>query len=913
MNKAPENSNKLQQIPSHNNINDIDPIETKEWIDSIDSVVQHSGIDRANFLINKLIDDLRRNGANLAFETTSSYINTIPLHQQERRNDADLDLERKIRSYIRWNALVMVVKANLESSELGGHIASSQSSMTLYDVGFNYFFRGNDYHPNGGDMIFFQGHASPTMYARSYLEGVISEDQLLNFRQEVDGKGLSSYPHPRLMPDYWQFPTVSMGLGPIMSIYQARFMFYLEHRGLIEKSDRKVWAFLGDGEMDEPESLGAISLAGREKLDNLVFVINCNLQRLDGPVRGNGKIIQELESVFHGAGWNVIKVIWGSGWDALLARDKTGLLLKRMTEVVDGDYQKLKSKDGAFVRKHFFGAYPELLELVKHMSDDEIFSLARGGHDSSKVYAAYHRVVNHPNGKPSVILVKTVKGYGMGSAGEGQNTTHSQKKMTTDQLVRFRDRFSVPLSDKQVENLEFYKPPVGSSEANFIQERRKELGGFLPERRVNDKPLKIGAIENLFANILEGSKREMSTTMAFVRALTSLCKDKDLGKYIVPIVPDEARTFGMEGLFRQLGIYSSSGQLYEPEDSDKMLWYKEDEKGQILQEGINEAGAVSEWIAAATSYANHGVNMIPMYIFYSMFGLQRTGDLCWAAGDLQARGFLLGATSGRTTLAGEGLQHQDGHSHILSSTIPSCVSYDPTFSYELAVILHYGLIDMYQNQNNVFYYITLMNENYAQPEMPKEKDIQENIIKGMYLLSRNSVKAKSKGSVDLISCGSILNETLEAAKLLAEDWQIQSNIFSATSFTQMAREGYNYDRNKRFSLKNDKKPHFTSILEKEGSRDKKSPVVCATDYMRSFAEQVRFLTNRPFYVLGTDGFGRSDLRVKLRSYFEVNRYHIVVCSLNALVEQGIIEADLVKKAIKKYNIDVKKPNPLQLS
>jgi len=879
---------------------DIDPQETQEWLDALDAVIANEGLERAHFLLEKLIDDARRSGANLPFSNNTAYLNTIPPHLQDQ-HPGDTALERRIKSLVRWNAMAMVVRANKESSELGGHIASFASAATLYDVGLNHFFRAPS-HEHGGDLIFMQGHSAPGIYARAYLEGRLDEEQLDNFRQEVDGNGLSSYPHPWLMPDFWQFPTVSMGLGPIMAIYQARFMKYLQDRGIANTTNRKVWAFCGDGEMDEPESLGAISLGGREKLDNLVFVINCNLQRLDGPVRGNGKIIQELESVFRGAGWNVIKVIWGGYWDPLLARDKDGLLRKRMEEAVDGEYQNYKAKDGAYVRKHFFGKYPELKAMVATMSDEDIWRLNRGGHDPHKVYAAYAAAMKH-TGQPTVILTKTVKGYGMGEAGEGQNITHSQKKMNIDALKAFRERFDIPLSEAQVERAEYYRPADDSEEIQYLNERRKELGGYLPSRTHLAAPLEIPDID-IFKAMLEGSgEREMSTTMAFVRMLTTLARDKKIGKNVVPIVPDEARTFGMEGMFRQLGIYSSVGQLYEPQDRDQVMFYKEDKSGQILEEGINEAGAMSSWIAAATAYSSHGVNMIPFYIYYSMFGFQRIGDLAWAAGDMQARGFLIGGTAGRTTLAGEGLQHQDGHGLLMASTIPNCVAYDPCFAYEMAVIIHDGMRRMMKDQENIYYYITAMNENYVQPAMPK--GTEKGIVKGMYRFSEDTAK-KGEPKVQLFGSGTILREVIAAAEQLKNDWGISADVWSVTSYNELAREARDCER---WNMLNpDKKPR-TSYVEQQLS-GVEGPVVSSSDYVRNVAEQIRKFVPATYTVLGTDGFGRSDTRKQLRKHFEVNSNYITLAALKTLADEGTIPAARVKDAIKKYRISVKKPNPL---
>ncbi len=879
---------------------DIDPQETQEWLDAISAVIENEGVERAHFLLEKLIDNARRNGANLPFSNNTAYLNTIPPHLEER-TPGDPELEYKIRSLIRWNAMAMVVRANRESSELGGHIASFASAATLYDVGFNHFFHAPD-HQHGGDLVFVQGHSAPGIYARAYLEGRLNEDQLDNFRQEVDGNGLSSYPHPWLMPDFWQFPTVSMGLGPIMSIYQARFMKYLQHRGLAKTDNRKVWAFCGDGEMDEPESLGAISLAGREKLDNLIFVINCNLQRLDGPVRGNGKIIQELESVFRGAGWNVIKVIWGSYWDPLLAKDKDGLLRKRMEEVVDGDYQNYKAKDGAYVREHFFGKYPELKAMVAHMSDEDIWRLNRGGHDPHKVYAAYAAAMKH-TGQPTVILTKTVKGYGMGEAGEGQNTTHSQKKMNVEALRAFTKRFNIPLSDEQIENAEYYKPDTDSPEIRYLHERRKALGGYLPSRKNLAAPLEVPDL-SIFDALLKGSgEREMSTTMAFVRMLTMLARDKKIGKNVVPIVPDEARTFGMEGMFRQLGIYSSVGQLYEPQDKEQVMFYKEDKSGQILEEGINEAGSMSSWIAAATAYSAHGINMIPFYIYYSMFGFQRIGDLAWAAGDMQARGFLIGGTAGRTTLAGEGLQHQDGHGLLLASTIPNCVAYDPCYAYEMAVIIHDGMRRMVQEQENIYYYITAMNENYVQPPMPK--GVEQGIVRGMYRLQQNKAK-KGQPKVQLFGSGTILREVIAAAELLQKDWNIAADIWSVTSYNELARNARACERWNM--LHPDEQPR--SAYVEDCLRDVEGPIIASSDYVRNVPDQIRGYVGRRYTVLGTDGYGRSDTRKKLRRHFEVNRHYVVLATIKTLVDEGKLETSVISEVIEQYRLDADKPNPL---
>ncbi|QDD12028.1 pyruvate dehydrogenase (acetyl-transferring), homodimeric type [Candidatus Methylopumilus rimovensis] len=879
-------------------IPDIDNQETQEWLDALNAVIETEGVERAHFLIESMIDQARRSGANLPYNATTAYLNTIPTHLQQR-HPGNPDMERRIRALIRWNAVMTVLRANEKSPGVGGHIASFQSAATLYDVGFNHFFRAaNDKFQ--GDLVYFQGHSSPGVYARAYLEGRINEEQLSNFRMETGGKGLSSYPHPWLMPDFWQFPTVSMGLGPIMGIYQARFLKYLHDRGIADTSDRKVWVFCGDGEMDEPESLGAISLASREKLDNLIFVVNCNLQRLDGPVRGNGKIIQELESDFRGSGWNVIKVIWGSYWDPLIAMDKTGLLKKRMEECVDGEYQNFKAKGGAYTREHFFGKYPELKEMVAAMSDQDIWRLNRGGHDPHKVYAAYAAATSH-KGQPSVVLAKTVKGYGMGDAGEGQNITHQQKSMDISSLKAFRDRFDLQITDEEVEKLSFHKPAPDSPEIKYMMERREALGGFVPQRKRKGNALKTPPLST-FENMLTATgEREISTTMAFVRILSTLVRDKELGKYVVPIVPDEARTFGMEGMFRQLGIYSSVGQLYEPQDSDQVMFYKEQRDGQILEEGINEAGSFSSWVAAATSYTVNGIQMIPFYIFYSMFGFQRIGDLAWAAGDSRARGFLLGATAGRTTLNGEGLQHEDGHSQLMAAMIPNCVSYDPTFSYELAVIMQDGLKRMVENQEDVFYYITLMNENYSHPEMPK--GVEADIIKGMYPFSTSKVKGEK---VQLMGSGVILREVIEAQKILENDYGVSADVWSVTSFNELRKDALEIDRWNRMNPdKPQKESHITKLLKKA-----EGPIIASTDYMKSFAEQIAVFLPHTFVALGTDGFGRSDSRENLRQFFEVDRHYVVVATLKALSDEGKIKSSIVTDAIKKFKLDPNKPNPV---
>ncbi|HHX6828766.1 TPA: pyruvate dehydrogenase (acetyl-transferring), homodimeric type [Pseudomonas aeruginosa] len=878
---------------------DLDPVETQEWLDALESVLDREGEDRAHYLMTRMGELASRSGTQLPYAITTPYRNTIPV-THEARMPGDLFMERRIRSLVRWNALAMVMRANKHDPDLGGHISTFASSATLYDIGFNYFFQApTDEH--GGDLVFFQGHASPGVYARAFLEGRISEEQLENFRQEVDGNGLSSYPHPWLMPDFWQFPTVSMGLGPIQAIYQARFMKYLESRGFIPAGKQKVWCFMGDGECDEPESLGAISLAGREKLDNLIFVINCNLQRLDGPVRGNAKIIQELEGVFRGAEWNVNKVIWGRFWDPLFAKDTAGLLQQRMDEVIDGEYQNYKAKDGAYVREHFFGARPELLEMVKDLSDEEIWKLNRGGHDPYKVYAAYHQAVNH-KGQPTVILAKTIKGYGTGS-GEAKNIAHNVKKVDVDSLRAFRDKFDIPVKDADLEKLPFYKPEEGSAEAKYLAERRAALGGFMPVRRQKSMSVPVPPLETLKAMLDGSGDREISTTMAFVRIISQLVKDKELGPRIVPIVPDEARTFGMEGMFRQLGIYSSVGQLYEPVDKDQVMFYREDKKGQILEEGINEAGAMSSWIAAGTSYSTHNQPMLPFYIFYSMFGFQRIGDLAWAAGDSRAHGFLIGGTAGRTTLNGEGLQHEDGHSHLLASTIPNCRTYDPTYAYELAVIIREGSRQMIEEQQDIFYYITVMNENYVQPAMPK--GAEEGIIKGMYLLEED--KKEAAHHVQLLGSGTILREVEEAAKLLRNDFGIGADVWSVPSFNELRRDGLAVERWNR--LHPGQKPKQSYV--EECLRGRRGPVIASTDYMKLYAEQIRqWVPSKEYKVLGTDGFGRSDSRKKLRNFFEVDRHWVVLAALEALADRGDIEPKVVAEAIAKYGIDPEKRNPL---
>jgi len=883
---------------TYENSNDIDPVETREWLDALQSVLISDGNERAAFLIQELINKANTEGVQLKSAINTPYRNTIKPHE-EKQLPPDEGIGRRINALLRWNAVAMVLRAGKYAPELGGHIATYASSLTLYEVGFNHFFKGPN-GPHGGDLIYIQGHSAPGIYARAFLEGRLSEQQLDKFRQEVEVDGLSSYPHPWLMGDFWQFPTVSMGLGPLQAIYQARFLKYLENRGLIQSEGRKVWAFLGDGEMDEPESVGALSIAAREKLDNLIFVVNCNLQRLDGPVRGNGKIIQELEGLFRGAGWNVIKVIWGGRWDSLFARDQNGLMQKRMEECVDGDYQAYKANDGAYVREHFFGQYPELKKMVENMSDEEIWRLNRGGHDPQKVYAAYAQAVEH-KGRPTVILAKTIKGYGMGAAGEGQNITHQQKKMTIEQLRAFRDRFSIPISDAQITDIPFYRPDEDSPEIRYLHKQREGLGGYLPARNTEFAPLKVPDLSAFSAITQSTGDREISTTMAFVRILSALLKDKEIGSRIVPIVPDECRTFGMEGLFRQIGIYSPVGQLYTPVDHEQVMYYREAKDGQILEEGINEAGAFCSWMAAATSYSSNKLVMIPFYIYYSMFGFQRIGDLAWAAGDMQARGFLLGGTAGRTTLAGEGLQHQDGHSHLMASTIPNCKSYDPAYAYELAVIIQDGLHRMYEKQENMFYYITVMNENYTHPDMPK--GVEEGIIKGMYLLQEN--KKKSKKHVQLLGSGTILREVIAAAKLLQEDYGVTADIWSVTSFTELRRDGLAVERYNR--MHPDSKPrqaYVSKLLD-----DRQDPIIAATDYMRLYADQIRPFVSAPFTALGTDGYGRSDTRKQLRHFFEVDAKFIALAAIEALVRQGEMPKSKLIDAMKRYNIDSEKQDP----
>ncbi|MAY72227.1 MAG: pyruvate dehydrogenase (acetyl-transferring), homodimeric type [Halomonas sp.] len=883
---------------------DLDPVETQEWLDSLESVLDREGEDRARYLMTRLADRYRQDGMQVPFSVTTPHRNTIPVHC-EAPMPGDLFMERRIRSVIRYNAIAQVIRNNKAKPGLGGHIASFMSSATLYDVGFNHFFRA----PNGdfeGDLIYIQGHVAPGIYARAYLEGRLTEEQMDSYRQEVDGNGLSSYPHPWLMPEFWQFPTVSMGLGPIQAIYQAHVMKYLHSRELHDMQDRKIWCFMGDGECDEPESLGAIHLASREKLDNLIFVVNCNLQRLDGPVRGNSRIIDELEGVFRGAGWNVLKVVWGRHWDPLFEKDKKGMLQKRMDEAVDGDYQNYKANGGAYTREHFFGKYPETADLVKDMSDEDIWKLNRGGHDPFKVYAAYHEATTKPNGRPTVILAHTVKGYGMGGGdGEAANEAHQVKTMEYEALKRFRDRFGIPISDDQLKEVPYYKPDDDSPEMKYMHYQREQLGGYLPSRRNDFEALEIpGLDDKTFASQTGGSKgREVSTTMAFVRVLNGLVKDKKIGKRVVPIIPDEARTFGMEGMFRQLGIYTSEGQKYEPVDKGQIMFYREDQKGQILEEGITEAGAMSAWIAAATSYSNNNTTLLPFYIYYSMFGFQRIGDLAWAAGDMQARGFLCGGTAGRTTLNGEGLQHQDGHSLLQAAMIPNCRTYDPTYGHEVAVIVQDGLKRMFSDKENCFYYLTLMNENYEHPEL--EEIPAEDIIKGMYLLRETKGK---KGHVQLLGSGTILREVEAAAEMLAEEWGVGSDIWSVTSFNELRREALGLDRQAFINPEADpEKPHVTKCLE-----GRKGPAIASTDYMKLYADQVRAWVPTDYHVLGTDGYGRSDTREALRRFFEVDRYYVTVAALKALADRDEIDRKVVAEALKKYDIDPNKPNPLEV-
>ncbi|HEU4775629.1 MAG TPA: pyruvate dehydrogenase (acetyl-transferring), homodimeric type [Telluria sp.] len=883
--------------------NDPDTLETKEWLEALEAVIENEGPERAHYLMERLVDLARRRGAHIPFSSNTAYVNTIPAHLEEHC-PGNLEYEERLRSWMRWNAMAMVVKANRADGDLGGHISSFASLANMLGIGFNHFWRAPSA-DHGGDLLYIQGHSSPGIYARAFLEGRLSEDQLLNFRREVDGKGLSSYPHPKLMPTFWQFPTVSMGLGPLMAIYQARFLKYLHARSIADTENRKVWVFCGDGEMDEPESMGAIGMAARERLDNLVMVVNCNLQRLDGPVRGNGKIIQELEADFRGAGWNVVKVIWGPGWDTLLAKDKEGILQRVMMETVDGEYQNYKAKDGAYVRKHFFGKHPKLLEMVANMTDDDIWRLTRGGHDPHKIYAAF-KIAQENKGTPTVLLVKTVKGFGMGKSGEARNTAHQTKKLDDEAIREMRDRFAIPIPDDKLAEIPFFKPADDAPEMVYLHKRREALGGYLPQRRPQAaETLPVPAL-SAFQNVLDATAegREISTTQSFVRIISTLLRDPNLGQRIVPILVDESRTFGMEGLFRQIGIFNQQGQLYEPVDKDQVMYYREDKAGQILQEGINEAGGMSSWIAAATSYSTNNRIMIPFYTFYSMFGMQRIGDLAWAAGDMRARGFLMGGTAGRTTLNGEGLQHEDGHSHVMAATIPNCLPYDPTFAHEVAVIVQDGLRRMVAEQEDVFYYITLMNENY---EMPGLKPGSEaGILKGMYLLQEGKKDAKQR--VQLIGSGTILRESIFAAELLEKDFGIAADVWSAPSLTLIARDGQDAERwNMVHPTDTPRLPYVTQLMEKTSG-----PIIATTDYMRLFAEQIRAFMpkDRTYKVLGTDGFGRSDSRVKLREFFEVNRYYIVVAALKSLADEGKVKTSVVLDAITKYGIDPNKPNPV---
>ncbi len=883
--------------------NDLDQLQTKEWLDSVDNVIEFDSAERAAYLINTVVKHLGdKTGIQLHQNVNTEYVNTIPVNK-EAAYPGDKNIEKRISAYIRWNAAAIVMRANKVSSELGGHIASYAGSAYLYEVGFNHFWHA----PHGeqhGDMVFFQGHSSPGIYARSFLEGRFDEDRLNNFRQESASVGLSSYPHPWLMPDYWQFPTVSMGLGPLMAIYQARFMHYLDDRGLANTKGRKVWCFIGDGETSEPETLGNINIASREGLDNLIFVISCNLQRLDGPVNGNGKIIQEMEGLFVGAGWKVIKTIWGKSWDKLLANDTSGKLKQLMMETVDGEYQNVKSKDGKFVREQFFGKFPETAALVKDMTDDEIWALTRGGHDLDKIYAAYHEAVHNAEGKPVVILAKTVKGFGMRGEGESQNTAHSQKKMSVDTLKHIRDKFNIPLTDEHIEELPLLTLEPGTPEHTYLHAQRTKLGGYYPVRKPATTTLAIPELSAFEVLLKDTGEREMSTTMAFVRLLNILVKDKELGKHIVPIVPDESRTFGMEGMFRQLGIWSHIGQKYTPEDSSQLMYYKESKVGQILQEGINEPGAMSTWIAAATSYANHGVPMIPFYIYYSMFGFQRTGDLAWAAGDMRSRGFIIGATAGRTTLNGEGLQHEDGHSHIQADLIPICESYDPTFAYEVATIVQHGMHEMYVENKDKFYYVTLMNENYSHPAMPE--GVQQDIINGCYLFKS---LGNGKLTVNLMGSGTIFREVIAAADLLSQDFGLKVNLFSTTSFNKLHRDGISVNRR---NMLNPLAAPAKAFVTKQLEGTEAHITVAATDYIRNFADKIREFVPGKYVTLGTDGFGRSDYRKALREFFEVNRYYVAVAALKGLADQGLIEAKVVADAIAKYGINTNKANPWEV-
>lgn len=893
-------SDQLDQVPAST---DPDSQETKEWLDSLASVLEQEGPDRAHYLLERLIDLARQSGSDIPFSANTAYVNTIPV-EQEQHCPGNLEYEEKLRSWMRWNAMAMVVKANRVDGDLGGHLSSFASLANMLGIGFNHFWKAPSEN-HGGDLLYIQGHSSPGVYARAFLEGRLTEDQLTHFRREVDGGGLSSYPHPKLMPNFWQFPTVSMGLGPLMAIYQARFLKYLHARSIADTTDRKVWAFCGDGEMDEPESLGAIGMASREKLDNLVIVVNCNLQRLDGPVRGNGKIIQELEGEFRGAGWNVVKVVWGPGWDALLAKDKEGILRKVMMDTVDGEYQNYKAKDGAYVRKHFFGKHPKLLEMVANMTDDDIWRLTRGGHDPHKIYAAF-KVAQEHKGQPTVLLVKTIKGFGMGKHGEARNTAHNTKKLTDEAVREMRDRYSIPIPDDQLADIPFYKPADDAPEMKYLHERRAALGGYLPARRMQaDEKLTVPPL-SAFQNVLDATAegREVSSTQAYVRILTTLLKDQSVGARIVPVLVDESRTFGMEGLFRQVGIFNQQGQLYEPVDKDQVMYYREDKAGQILQEGINEAGGMSSWIAAATSYSTNNRVMIPFYTYYSMFGMQRIGDLVWAAADMRARGFLMGGTAGRTTLNGEGLQHEDGHSHLFAAAVPNCMPYDPTFGHELAVIIQDGMRRMVEEQEDVFYYITIMNENYPHPGIKPGQE--EDILKGLYLLQKGDESLQQR--VQLLGSGTILRESIAAQDLLKNDWNIAADVWSAPSLTLVARDGQDAERwNLVNPAKEQRVPYVTQLMNATTG-----PIVATTDYMRAFAEQIRAFIpkDRTYRVLGTDGFGRSDSRVKLREFFEVNRYYITVAALKSLAEEGKLDVSVVEQAVAKYNLDPNKPNPV---
>tara|TARA_B100000131_G_scaffold308730_1_gene338407 strand:- start:6918 stop:9581 length:2664 start_codon:yes stop_codon:yes gene_type:complete len=879
---------------------DSDQQATLDWIESLNSVIENEGVERAHYILERLIEYSRRHGVRLPYSPCTAYYNTIPLEQQQPF-PGNRTIERRIKSIIRWNAMAMVARANKYNEGIGGHISTFASAATLYEVGFNHFFKGPNYH--GGDLVFFQGHVTPGIYARSFFEGRITEEHLHNFRQEISSdKGLSSYPHPWLMPDYWEFATVSMGLGPIMAIYQARFMKYLENRGLIEEVNKKVWTFLGDGEMDEPESLGALTLAYREKLDNLIFVINCNLQRLDGPVRGNGNIIQELEGAFRGAGWNVIKVIWGSNWDPLFEKDDDGLLAKRIRELVDGDWLKYVVEGGAYMREHFWGKYPKLKEMVAHLSDEDIENLRFGGHDPAKIYAAYYEAVNHKE-QPTVILARTIKGYGLGEAGEGRNITHQQKKLNEEELLQFRTKFDIPLSDEDCIKAPFYKPSKDSEEVQYANEKRKNLYGHMPHRKDTSKDITIPDL-SIFNELLKGSdNREISTTMAFVRLLRLICKDNNIGERIVPIIPDEARTFGIDPLFREIGIYSSKGQRYEPVDSEQFLYYKEAKDGQILEEGITEAGSISSFVAAGTSHITNGIKMIPFFIYYSMFGFQRIGDSIWAAADMRTKGFLIGGTAGKTTLAGEGLQHQDGHSHLIASTVPNLKAYDPAFSYEIAVIIHDGLKRMYIDNEDIFYYLTIENENYIHPEMPK--GAEEGIIKGMYNFKTS--EKKNKKCVQLLASGAIINEAIEASNLLKEDWGIGSDVWCVTSYSELHKNAEDIERWNNLHPSSDKKESYLS-----NCLDEKTPVIAVSDYVKLVAEQISAYVKSPFISLGTDGFGRSDTRENLRDFFEINRYYITITAINSLIKEGVIKKDMLSKAIKKYKINPDKINPLKI-